>query len=59
MAIGAGAAAIAVSQSDTAQRMVKHTCQPTDYFADASGFAHNLAVDIAEKIRLVPLPHPH
>jgi tripartite-type tricarboxylate transporter receptor subunit TctC len=53
------AACIAIMQSDAAQRVVKHTFQPADYFADAKGFAHNLAVDAAEKKRLLPLLHPH
>lgn len=52
-------ACIAVIRSDAAQRVVKHTFQPADYFADAKGFARNLAIDAAEKKRLVPLLHPH
>jgi tripartite-type tricarboxylate transporter receptor subunit TctC len=53
------AACIAVMQSDAAQRVVKHTFQPKDYFADAAGFARNLAIDAAEKNKLVPLLKPH
>lgn len=53
------AACIAVMKSDAAQRVVKHTFQPADYFADAKGFTHNLAVDAAEKNKLVPLLHPN
>jgi len=53
------AACIAVMQSDAAQRVVKHTFQPADYFADAVGFTKNLAVDAAEKNKLVPLLKPH
>jgi tripartite-type tricarboxylate transporter receptor subunit TctC len=52
-------ACIAIMQSDAAQRVVKHTFQPADYFADAKGFARNLAIDAAEKERLIPLLHPH
>jgi tripartite-type tricarboxylate transporter receptor subunit TctC len=37
------------------QNVVKETLQPLDYFADSSGFAHNLGVDVAEKMRLVPM----
>jgi tripartite-type tricarboxylate transporter receptor subunit TctC len=53
------AACIAVMKSDAAQRVVKHTFQPADYFADAAGFARNLAIDAAEKNRLVPLLKPN
>jgi tripartite-type tricarboxylate transporter receptor subunit TctC len=53
------AACIAVMKSDAAQRVVKHTFQPADYFADASGFTRNLAVDAEEKARLVPMLKPH
>jgi tripartite-type tricarboxylate transporter receptor subunit TctC len=52
-------ACIEIMRSDAAQRVVKHTFQPADYFADAKGFAHDLAVDAAEKERLIPLLHPH
>ena len=38
------AACIAVMKSDAAQRVVKHTFQPADYFADAAGFTKNLAM---------------
>jgi tripartite-type tricarboxylate transporter receptor subunit TctC len=51
------AACIAVMKSDAAQRVVKHTFQPADYFADSAGFARNLAIDAAEKQRLVPMLH--
>jgi tripartite-type tricarboxylate transporter receptor subunit TctC len=53
------AACIDVMKSDAAQRVVKHTFQPADYFADAAGFTHNLAVDAAEKNKLVPLLKPN
>ena len=53
------AACIDIIKSDAAQRVVKHTFQPADYFADAAGFTHNLAVDAAEKNKLVPLLHPN
>jgi tripartite-type tricarboxylate transporter receptor subunit TctC len=46
-------ACIAIMKSDAAQRVVKNTFQPADYFADAAGFARNLAIDIAEKTPLV------
>ncbi|MGB6535250.1 MAG: tripartite tricarboxylate transporter substrate binding protein [Xanthobacteraceae bacterium] len=52
------AACIAVMKSGAAQRVVKHTFQPTGYSADAAGFSRNLAIDAAEKNRLVPLLHP-
>src|ERR1700682_830002 len=48
-------ACIAIMKSDAAQRVVKNTFQPADYFADAAGFARNLATDIAEKTPLVAL----
>ncbi len=53
------AACIAIMQSDAAQRVVKHTLQPADYFADSAGFAKNIAKDVAEKIRLVAMLKPH
>jgi len=46
-------ACIAIMKGETAQRVVKNTFQPADYFADATGFARNLATDIAEKTPLV------
>jgi tripartite-type tricarboxylate transporter receptor subunit TctC len=46
-------ACIAIMKSDAAQRVVKNTFQPADYFADAAGLARNLATDIAEKTPLV------
>jgi tripartite-type tricarboxylate transporter receptor subunit TctC len=52
-------ACIAVTKGEAAQRVVKNTFQPEGYFADAAGFAHNLAVDVAEKNKLVPLLKPH
>jgi tripartite-type tricarboxylate transporter receptor subunit TctC len=51
------AACIAVMKSDAAQRVVKHTFQPADYFADSAGLSRNLAIDAAEKQRLVPMLH--
>ncbi len=53
------AACIAIMQSDAAQRVVKNTLQPADYFADSSGFAKNIAEDVAEKIRLVAMLKPN
>jgi tripartite-type tricarboxylate transporter receptor subunit TctC len=50
-------ACIAIIKSDAAQRVVKNTLQPTDYFADSAGFARNLEKDVAEKTRLVPMLH--
>jgi tripartite-type tricarboxylate transporter receptor subunit TctC len=52
------AACIAIMKSDAAQRVVKNTFQPADYFADAAGFARNLATDVAEKTPLVALLKP-
>ena len=51
-------ACIDIMKSDAAQRVVKNTFQPADYFADAAGFARNLAIDIAEKTPLVALLKP-
>ena len=51
-------ACIAIIKSDAAQRVVKNTMQPADYFADAAGFAKNLEKDVAEKIPLVTLLKP-
>jgi tripartite-type tricarboxylate transporter receptor subunit TctC len=45
----------AAMKSEAALRAAKLTLQPTDYFADSAGFAHNIDVDIAEKERLVPV----
>jgi tripartite-type tricarboxylate transporter receptor subunit TctC len=50
-------ACMAIIKSDAAQRVVKNTLQPTDYFADSAGFARNLEKDVAEKARLVPMLH--
>ena len=46
-------ACIAIMKGEAAQRVVKNTFQPADYFADAAGFARNLETDIAEKTPLV------
>jgi len=46
-------ACIAIMKGETAQRVVKNTFQPADYFADATGFARDLATDVAEKTPLV------
>jgi tripartite-type tricarboxylate transporter receptor subunit TctC len=51
-------ACIAIIKSDAAQRVVKNTLQPADYFADSAGFARNLATDVAEKKPLVALLNP-
>jgi tripartite-type tricarboxylate transporter receptor subunit TctC len=51
-------ACIAIMKSDAAQKVVRNTMQPTDYFADSAGFARNLALDAAEKVRLVAMLHP-
>ncbi|MGA8612529.1 MAG: tripartite tricarboxylate transporter substrate binding protein [Xanthobacteraceae bacterium] len=48
-------ACVAIMKSDAAQRVVKNTLQPADYFADSAGFARNLERDLAEKMRLVPM----
>lgn len=53
------AACIAIMQSEAAQRVVKNTLQPADYFADSAGFAKNIAKDVAEKIRLVAMLKPN
>ena len=49
----------AIMKSDAAQRVVKNTLQPADYFADSAGFAKNIAKDVAEKIRLVAMLKPN
>ena len=46
---------LAIIKSDAFQRVVKHTFQPAEYFADSAGFARNLATDVAEKMRLVAM----
>jgi tripartite-type tricarboxylate transporter receptor subunit TctC len=51
------AACVDVMKGKAAQRVVKSTFQPEGYFADAVGFTRNLATDLAEKTRLVPLLH--
>ena len=51
-------ACIAIMKSDAAQRVVKNTLQPADYFAASAGFARNLERDVAEKTRLVPMLKP-
>jgi tripartite-type tricarboxylate transporter receptor subunit TctC len=48
-------ACVAIMKSDAAQRVVKNTLQPSDYFADSASFARNLEKDLAEKTRLVPM----
>jgi tripartite-type tricarboxylate transporter receptor subunit TctC len=53
------AACIAIIKTDAAQRVVKNTLQPADYFADSAGFAKNIAADVAEKIRLVAMLKPN
>jgi tripartite-type tricarboxylate transporter receptor subunit TctC len=53
------AACIAIMRSEAAQRVVKNTLQPSDYFADSAGFAKNIAKDVAEKIRLVAMLKPN
>ena len=53
------AACIAIIKSDAAQRVVKNTLQPVDYFADSAGFAENIAADVAEKKRLVTMLKPN
>jgi len=49
------AACVAVMKGEAAQRVVKTTMQPADYFADSAGFTRNIAIDAAEKARLVPM----
>jgi tripartite-type tricarboxylate transporter receptor subunit TctC len=51
-------ACITTIKSDAAQRVVKSTFQPADYFADRAGFARDIEIDVAEKTRLVPMLHP-
>jgi tripartite-type tricarboxylate transporter receptor subunit TctC len=46
-------ACIAAKESEAFQRIVKNTLQPNDYFADAAGFAANLAKDVIDKKRLL------
>jgi tripartite-type tricarboxylate transporter receptor subunit TctC len=53
------AACIAIIKTDAAQRVVKTTLQPADYFADSAGFAKNIAKDVAEKTRLVAMLKPN
>jgi len=53
------AACVDVMKGAAAQRVVKSTFQPQGYFADSAGFTRNLAIDLAEKTRLVPLLHPN
>ena len=48
-------ACVAIIKSDAAQRVVKNTFQPSDYFADSAGFAKNLETDVAEKVPLVAM----
>jgi tripartite-type tricarboxylate transporter receptor subunit TctC len=52
-------ACIAIMQSDAAQRVVKNTLQPAEYFADSAGFAANIEKDVAEKVRLVGMLKPN
>jgi tripartite-type tricarboxylate transporter receptor subunit TctC len=52
------AACIAIIKTEAAQRVIKNTMQPADYFADSAGFARNLATDVAEKKPLVALLNP-
>jgi tripartite-type tricarboxylate transporter receptor subunit TctC len=52
-------ACIATMKGDAAQRVVKDTLQPAGYFAGSSGFAENIAKDVAEKIRLVAMLKPN
>jgi tripartite-type tricarboxylate transporter receptor subunit TctC len=53
------AACIAIIKTDAAQRVVKTTLQPADYFADSAGFAKNIEKDVAEKTRLVAMLKPN
>jgi hypothetical protein len=45
-------------KTEAAQRVVRTTLQPADYFADGAGFAKNIAEDVAEKTRLVAMLKP-
>jgi tripartite-type tricarboxylate transporter receptor subunit TctC len=47
------AACLKARDSEPFQRMVKTTLQPSDYFADAAGFAKNLDKDVEDKRRLL------
>jgi tripartite-type tricarboxylate transporter receptor subunit TctC len=51
-------ACMAIMKGEAFQRVVKHTFQPADYFADSAGFARNLAIDVAEKTKLVAILNP-
>jgi tripartite-type tricarboxylate transporter receptor subunit TctC len=53
------AACIAIMKTEAAQRVVRTTLQPADYFADGAGFAKNIAEDVAEKTRLVAMLKPN
>jgi tripartite-type tricarboxylate transporter receptor subunit TctC len=53
------AACIAIMKTEAAQRVIKNTLQPVDYFADSAGFANNLVKDVAEKMRLVAMLKPN
>jgi tripartite-type tricarboxylate transporter receptor subunit TctC len=46
-------ACIAAHGTEAFQHIVKNTFQPTDYFADAAGFAKNLNKDVEDKRRLL------
>jgi tripartite-type tricarboxylate transporter receptor subunit TctC len=48
-------ACLAIRNGEAFQRVVKNTFQPADYFSDSAGFARNLAIDVAEKTRLVAM----
>jgi len=50
-----GNACTGVVKGEAYQMVAKETFQPSGYFADSAGFAHNLGLDIAEKTRLAPL----
>jgi tripartite-type tricarboxylate transporter receptor subunit TctC len=41
-----------------AQRIIKNTFQPSDFFADSAGFARDLDRDVAEKTRLLSTIKP-
>lgn len=46
-------ACIAARDTEAFQRLVQSTFQPIDYFADAEGFAKNLAKDVEDKRKLL------
>jgi hypothetical protein len=46
-------ACVAARDTEAFQKIVKNTFQPSDYFADAAGFAKNLNKDVEDKRKLL------